>query len=327
LTGKDALLAYAVGFEVEAKLGRCVNMVHYEKGWHPTATLGTFGATTAAGKLLSLNASELTFAFGIAGSEASGLKENFGTMTKPLHVGHCAKNGLLAALLAKRGFTASTTILEGHFGFGNLCVGAEAFDFTHLTKDFGSPWELVSSGVVLKAYPCCGSTQAAVDAMLALRATYGFRPEEIISIRARVQPNRVHILVHPQPKTGLEAKFSLEYCVATAAIEGELRLRHFTDAWVQQPRNLALTAATKALVHDDSKNTRSDVTVYLHDGRTLSRSLDHAKGITTRDELLRKYYDCSEGLLAPAAIDRSAQLIDHLEEVDDLASLLSSVSH
>jgi 2-methylcitrate dehydratase PrpD len=326
LTGRDALLAYAVGFEVEAKLGRSVNMTHYEKGWHPTATLGTFGATATAGKLLNLSAKALACAFGIAGSEASGLKENFGTMTKPLHVGHCAKNGLVAAQLAKRGFTASTSILEGHFGFGNLFVGPGMFDFTPLTKDFGNPWELASSGVVLKAYPCCGSTHAAIDAMLALCAAYRLRPEEITAIEARVQPNRVHILVHPQPKTGLEAKFSLEYCVATAAIEGAPRLRHFSDAWVQRSQNLALMAATKALVHSDHKKATSDVTVYLRDGRALSHSVDHARGITTLGELLRKFQDCAEGILAAAAIEQSACLIENLEDVDDLALLVRYLS-
>jgi 2-methylcitrate dehydratase PrpD len=139
LSGKEALLAYVVGFETEVKLGRSVNMVHYEKGWHPISTLGTFGATAAAGKLLHLKAEELTQAFRIAASEASGLKENVGTMTNPLHARHCAKNGLMAAMLAKRGFTASRAVLEGHFGIGNLFVGSGAFDFSHLTKDFANP--------------------------------------------------------------------------------------------------------------------------------------------------------------------------------------------
>ncbi|HXH14216.1 MAG TPA: MmgE/PrpD family protein [Alphaproteobacteria bacterium] len=325
VTGREALLAYVVGFEVEAKLGRAVNMVHYEKGWHPTATLGTFGAAAAAGKLLQLNSEELTHAFGIAASEASGLKENFGTMTKPLHAGHCAKNGLLAALLAKRGFTAAPEALEGRFGFGNLFVGPGVVDFTSVTKEFGNPWELASTGVVFKAYPCCGSTHAAIDAMLALRTTYGLSAEAIAGIEARVQPNRVHVLVHPHPRTGLEAKFSLEYCVATAALEGELRLRHFADAWVRRSQNQALTAKTKGLVHSDSTNSHSEVTVYLQDGRRLTHRVAHAKGITTIEELHRKYRDCAEGVLASEAIGRSLSLIEHLEEVGDLALLPRSL--
>ncbi|MBI3328814.1 MAG: MmgE/PrpD family protein, partial [Nitrospinae bacterium] len=191
-----------------------------------------------------------------------------------------------------------------------------------LTKGFGDPWELASSGVYLKAYPCCGSTHAAIDAMLYLRAMDGFSPDDIERIEGCVQPNRVHILVHPNPETGLEAKFSLEYCLATAAIEGDLRLRHFTDAWVKRPQNQALTAATRATVHRDTANSSSVVTVYLKGGRTVSHTVEEAKGITTQDELHRKYRDCAEGVLSAEALERSLALIEKFEDVDDLASLL-----
>jgi 2-methylcitrate dehydratase PrpD len=326
LSGEEALLAYAVGFETEVKLGRSVNMAHYEQGWHPTATLGTFGATAAAGKLLHLEPEELTQAFGIAASEASGLKENFGTMTKPLHAGHCAKNGLIAALLAKRGFTASTAVLEGHFGFGNLFVGPGRFDFSHVTKDFGNPWELALSGVFLKAYPCCGSTHAAVEAMLGLRTMHNLHPDDIDHIEATVQPNRVHILVHPQPQTGLEGKFSLEYCVATAAIEGELRLRHFTDAWVQRPQSQMFTALTKAAVHPDKNRTSSEVSVHLKEGSVVSARVDQAKGITTWEELCDKYQDCAERVLPTGSVKRSLDLMENFEHLEDLALLLTCLS-
>ncbi|MDP6343703.1 MAG: MmgE/PrpD family protein, partial [Alphaproteobacteria bacterium] len=168
LSGPELLLSYLVGVEVEIRLARCVHYHHYDKGWHPTATLGTVGAAAAAGHLLVLDADGLTMALAIAPSLSAGLKANFGTMTKPLHVGQCGRNGLLAALLAEGGFDANPEVMEHHQGFFNVFNGPDRFDPAPLLEDWRPPFEIEAPTIALKQFPCCGSTHPAIALMLAL---------------------------------------------------------------------------------------------------------------------------------------------------------------
>src|SRR3954454_20470987 len=172
-TGREFIAAYVAGFETETRIGRGVNLHHYEKGWHPTATLGVFGAAAACCHLMGLDRAKTAQALAIAASLASGIKANFGTMTKPLHIGHTARNGLFAALLARDGFTANPGALEHRQGFLHVFNGAGNFNADAILADWGRPYDLVSPGIGIKQHPCCGSTHPAVDAMLALRAEYG----------------------------------------------------------------------------------------------------------------------------------------------------------
>jgi 2-methylcitrate dehydratase PrpD len=203
-SGKEILLAYILGVEVESKIGLAINRVHYNLGWHPTATLGTFGATAACCKIMKLNQEQVLMALGIAGSQASAIKQNFGTMTKPLHVGQAAKNGVLSALLASRGWTADRQILEGHFGFCNLFAGRGLYDLKDMTENLGKPFDVSQPGVQLKKYPCCGSTHPTLDTILKIMQEHPFRPEEVERVECEVHPERIHILVHPDPQSGLE---------------------------------------------------------------------------------------------------------------------------
>ena len=164
--GRAFIAAYVAGWETETRIARGVNFHHYEKGWHPTATLGVFGSTAACCHLLGLTPEATATALGLAASFASGVKANFGTMTKPLHVGHCSRNGMLAALLAADGFTANAGALEHRQGFLHVFNGEGNFDADAILRDWGQPWDIVQPGVAIKQYPCCGSTHPAVDAML-----------------------------------------------------------------------------------------------------------------------------------------------------------------
>ena len=174
--GRAFIAAYVAGWETETRIARGVNFHHYEKGWHPTATLGVFGSTAACCHLLGLTPEATATALGLAASFASGVKANFGTMTKPLHVGHCSRNGMLAALLAADGFTANAGALEHGQGFLHVFNGAGNFDADAILRDWGQPWDIVQPGVAIKQYPCCGSTHPAVDAMLMLVREHALTP-------------------------------------------------------------------------------------------------------------------------------------------------------
>ena len=174
--GRAFIAAYVAGWETETRIARGVNFHHYEKGWHPTATLGVFGSTAACCHLLGLTPEATATALGLAASFASGVKANFGTMTKPLHVGHCSRNGMLAALLAADGFTANAGALEHRQGFLHVFNGEGNFDADAILRDWGQPWDIVQPGVAIKQYPCCGSTHPAVDAMLSLVREHGLTP-------------------------------------------------------------------------------------------------------------------------------------------------------
>ena len=164
------------GWETETRIARGINFHHYEKGWHPTATIGVFGATAACCHLLGLAPEVTAKALGLAASFASGVKANFGTMTKPLHVGHSSRNGMLAALLAADGFTANAGALEHRQGFLHVFNGEGNFDVEPILREWGQPWDIVRPGVAIKQYPCCGSTHPAVDAILSLVREHGLTP-------------------------------------------------------------------------------------------------------------------------------------------------------
>ena len=154
-SGRDALCAYAVALDVAGKLGRAFGDSHYLRGWHATATVGVFSTTAAAGRLLGLSVDQLRHAFGIAASEASGILRNFGTMTKPFHAGHAAKNGVLAATLAKQGFTADISIFDGKDGFLSIYGGPDGKPLAELLDRLAQPWEAIKPGILYKPWPCC----------------------------------------------------------------------------------------------------------------------------------------------------------------------------
>src|SRR5687767_10847341 len=165
-SGRDFIAAYVAGFETECKLGLGVHFHHYTKGWHPTATLGVFGAAAAAARLLKLSGSETATALALAASFASGIKANFGTMAKPLHVGHCARNGLLAARLAKAGYTANQeSIFEHDQGFLEVFNGPGTYDVQRAMLAWAAPLDIVEPGIGIKQSPCWSSTQPAIDAI------------------------------------------------------------------------------------------------------------------------------------------------------------------
>src|SRR5580765_3355288 len=175
--GRAVLHAFLVGFEVETTLAEVINPAHYAHGWHATCTLGTLGAAAAAARLLGLDGGQTRHALAVAASQSSGLKENFGTMTKPFHAGHAARSGVLAALMAREGWTASEQALEGPQGFFAV-LGAGDLRLEHLAT-LGRPWKILTTGVAVKPYPSCACTHSIIDGARELRERHRFRPDDI----------------------------------------------------------------------------------------------------------------------------------------------------
>ncbi|MEP6766462.1 MAG: MmgE/PrpD family protein, partial [Gemmatimonadaceae bacterium] len=234
-SGRELLDAYVVGFEIEGVLGRAMNPRHYTQGWHCTSTIGTIGAAAAVARLLKLTRDETAHCLAIAASMAMGLKENFGTDTKPLHAGLAARNGVQAALFAKSGITASSRAIEGPQGFLKA-MGSEHAQPGDELRTLGQRWEAIETGVTVKLYPSCAGTHPAIDAILDLRREHVFTADDVESVAIGVDAVTPTILIYPRATTGLEGKFSMHHCVASAVVMGRVGLETFEDAFVNNSR-------------------------------------------------------------------------------------------
>ena len=210
-----------LGFEVQARLGRAIGEAHYALGWHATSTFGTVGAAAASARMLGLDAARTATALSIAASLASGLQVNFGTMTKPLHAGWAARNGIVAASMAAAGLTASADATRGAEWSAPRIVRWRGFDEDAIVSKLGEEWDILSNGIGVKLYPCCYATHRAVDAALEIRERMlldevAIHADRIEKIEVKVSKGGLTPLISEAPTTGLEAKFSMEYCVAAA---------------------------------------------------------------------------------------------------------------
>ena len=333
-TGAEVLEAYVVGFEAECRIGRVVNPDHYERGWHPTSTIGVFGAAAAAARLLKLDAQGTATALAIAASLASGVKANFGTMTKPLHVGQCVRNGLMAAQLAAGGFTANPGALEHKQGYFAAYDGLANVHQDRLLAGVGEGLEVEQESVGVKQFPCCGSTHPAVRAMLALRQQ-GLAPDDVETIEIMTNRRRLPHTNNPHPQSALGAKFSIQYAVARALLSGAPRLHHFEDEAFLEPAVRDLLARTSvsaypptsaAAEHEENNEMAADITVLTRSGKTLTTHAPHQLGRGGKDpmsdaEMLEKYSDCAGRLLPEPRIKASFQALQRLEDCKDVGDI------
>jgi 2-methylcitrate dehydratase PrpD len=321
-TGREFLEAYSVGFEVACAIARGLPVqAHYRKGWHATATVGVLAAAAGAGRLLGLAQSGIRNALGIAASMASGSRQNFGTMTKPLHAGLAARDAVLAAQLAANGFTADQDQLEGPVGYF-MQYGADP-DLSLLVDSLVAPEVLLTQGVSVKKYPCCYGTHRAADAALAMRAR-GVHASEVRSIRVTVEPGGQQATIHHQPATGLQGKFSTEYVVAACLLEGSVKLSSFTDAAVSRAE--AQDLLRRVTVEEDARppfgpstfdHAYATVEITLADGNAVRERCDVPRGDgrapLTTEELEAKFRDCLE--FADSGWDADA-LLSQLQDLD-----------
>jgi 2-methylcitrate dehydratase PrpD len=326
-SGRDVVLAYVTGFEAQGRVAHAVHLHHYEKGWHPTATLGIFGATAASARLLGLNVDQTATALAIAVSLASGVKANFGTMTKPLHAGECSRNGLYAALLAREGFTACPEAFEHKHGFFEVFNGEGNYRAEKVLESWANPLEILNPGVGLKQYPCCGSTHSAIDAMLLLRARHQLTPEKVARIESITHDRALAHTDRPDPRSTLDAKFSVQYCVARALIDGDVTFEHFEGESYRDPEVLKLLQRIEARPHAHQPNGmyehfQGEVVVTTTDGQRYSARVDQPlRGPTNSappDRLEQKFRDCAAKALEPAAIGRVYETLQRIETLADV---------
>jgi len=327
-SGRDILVAYVVGFEVIAKLCRSMPG-HNPGGWHATATLGSLGTAVACARILALNPQGIQHTLGIASSMASGLRANFATMTKPLHAGLAAKNGVLAAQLASSGFDANPTVVGDNEGF-SLAFSRDIPSDLHPLEELGSSFDLVTRGIRFKPYPCGGLTHPAVEAILKIREQQNISPEDVESIKVKVTPSVFHTILNRLPETALQTKFSMPYILARALIDGKLGLETFSLEAAQDPSVRRLGAKVEMEFDPDlpeNEDASRPCRVILHqkDGKTLSESvgLDPAtqRPRLSSQELRMKFTDCASRVISSKAAAEVEKHIDHLEQLDSLDPL------
>lgn len=298
--------AYIAGVEVQECLAEAVNMVHYTRGWHTTLTLGAPSAAAACARLLGLDAGSARNALSIATSLAAGFKRQFGTNTKPLHAGLAAKNGIVAARLAAGGVTADPRAFEGERGFEDLLVGPGGAGFGAALARLGGPPAVIAPGVWLKRYPCCASTHRAVDGYLALAREHRLRADEVVRVRTRVSEAAVRNLMYARPADEMQARFSMPYCIAAAACDGDLTLATFRRSAIGRAD---LGAFLPRVAMDSDPEQPADMpstvrnwattTIDTADGRALSVRVVDPKGYPdnplTEPEIEAKFADCAAG--------------------------------
>ena len=335
-TGRDFIAAFVAGFETETRIARGVHFHHYEKGWHPTATLGVFGAAAACCHLMQLDPAQTAQALAIAASFASGIKANFGTMTKPLHVGHTARDGLFAAQLAAGGFTANPGALEHKQGFLMVYNGAGNFDAAKITADWGRPYDIVRPGIGVKQHPCCGSTHPAVDALLVLRERDGLPLDHVVRIDSWTHPRRLAHTDRPDPQSGLDAKFSVQYCLARAALAGQIVLEDFEDDNWRDPASRALMRNIHAAPHpqmapDSAEALGAEIRVTYDDGRVARETIGAALGRGPDNPLppaalAAKFANCAARALPADAVARLERILLTLDEAPSLRDVTAAIA-
>jgi len=294
--------------------------------------MGILGATAACAKLLGLPQDQTRHALGMAVSMAGGVEANFGTMTKPLHVGHAACNAVLAAKLAAAGFTANGEAIEAEVGYYDAYYGFMPGDESPL-DGLGSSWELVESGLRIKPYPCAGLAHTAIDAALLMRVEHfgsgGSKVEDIESIGVEVTQRTLDRIVFGVSHTELEGKFSMPYLIARALVDGRVGLDAFTDEAIGDRAILAVAEKVQMRLGSDLQSNKAGrparVTVRMQDGATLSQQVDAAKGgdvvPMTADELQAKFHECAGRVVSKASANLLLESIRELEAAPDLGSL------
>jgi 2-methylcitrate dehydratase PrpD len=324
--GKTFMLAFLAGFEVECKISEWMLPQHYLRGMHSSGTVGTFGAYAAAAKLLGLRGDQLRSGFGIVASLAAGIRCNFGTMTKPLHVGRAAENGVTAALLAARGFTADPNALDGPWGFYAVHGGGVSAE--KVSQEFGRVWSIVDPGVSIKPYPCGVLTHPTIDLMLKLVTEANVEPQDIVSVHVYAGSNILNPIRYPIASNHLQAKFSLSAALAMIALARKAGKREFSDAFVASPEMQEMQRKITTELDPEIEKLgfdkmRSRIAIRLKNGKKLEGSADERyrggpENPLSDTELEAKVRSCCEGVLKETA---QSELIDTARSITALSDV------
>ncbi|MFZ9161465.1 MAG: MmgE/PrpD family protein [Burkholderiaceae bacterium] len=325
-SGADVFLAYQLGVEVECKISEAINPRHYQTGFHSTATCGTFASASAAGKLMGLNKETMLRALSIAGSQSAGLRENFGTMTKPFHAGRSSESGIVAAEFAQIGWTAAPTILEAPRGFFSAAGGG--YDPKAIDGVLGKPWTFASPGVSIKPHPSGSLTHPGMTEMLRLIKEHGIKADQVVSVKVGTNHNMPNALIHHRPTNELQAKFSMEFCMAILLLEGRAGLSEFTDEVVMRPDVQAMIKKVDFGVDPEAEaagfhKMTTIITITLTDGRVIRGSADFGRGSPampmTYDEVADKFRENCE--FAKFSSQKANQVVEMIRGIEKVGSI------
>jgi len=326
LSGRSLLEAFVTGIETQARIGTSVAPAHYKRGFHATGTIGTFGAAAAAARLLGVDADAMEYALGVAGAQAAGLKSQFGSMTKPLHAGKAASNGLLAARLAALGFTSARDVVACAQGFA--ATQADGLDLGILAAPIGSPWYILRT--LFKMHASCHYTHSVFEAVRSLRGDVA--AEDIEGIRLRVNPDLLAACDIREPKTGLQAKFSMRYVAALALVRGVADPAQFTDESVRTVGLLHELAAKVEVAPDRTvPHFTCECLLRARDGRRFeaAHNTERPAWEDSPQEQTAALVDKFTAIVGPVLGTRTTELADailHLEDVTDISELLAGGS-
>jgi 2-methylcitrate dehydratase PrpD len=328
-SGVDLMLAYHAGVEVECKIAEAIAPRHYGEGFHSTGTIGGFGAAAAVAKLRGFNEDRTARALSIAASQAAGLRENFGTMTKPFHAGRAAEAGVVAADLAGLGWTATDQILEAPRGFFRAAGGA--FDPAAIAGKLGNPWTFADPGVSIKPHPSGSLTHPGMTELQRLIREHKIAAADIEQLDVGTNSYMPTALIHRKPSTALQAKFSMEFCMSALLLYGKAGLNEFTNEVVNRPEVQSMIDRVKFGTHPEAEaagynKMTTILTLRLQGGRTISGRADFGKGSPANpmgyDEVAMKFLDCASFAKFPAAKAKSiVAMVRKLEEVRDVRAL------
>jgi 2-methylcitrate dehydratase PrpD len=330
-SGKDLLLAYTLGIEVLTKIAANAPNVQ-DRGFHSTPVLGSIGAAIACANLMQLNPEKIKAALGIAASGAGGIHRQQGSMVKPFHAANAARNGVEAALLAGKGFTADAAIIEAQRGFCDTFFGPGTCDYEKMIANLGQPYFLESPGLGLKLHPCSAPQFLAADAALHLKHQHNIRFADVATVEVSIPPMRYQRHYHPEVKTGLRGKFAINYVVALAFLAGKLEIDTFSDAKANEPQ--VQDALTKVQVIVDESipepGPYCPVSVELKDGSRFSYTARIAKGHPenpmTEEEVLNKFRSNAKQLLSPERSEAVIAKMRRLETVDSVKELVECLT-
>ena len=326
LSGRELVLAYHLGVEVEAKVSEAMSPRHYQHGFHSTATCGPLAAAAAAAKLYRLELEPSLHAIAIAASQSAGLRENFGTMTKPFHAGRAAESGVLAADLARSGWTATDRILESPRGFFQAHGGGYALEA--IEGKLGKPWTFLDPGISIKPHPSGSLTHPGMTKMLELIDEHDIDPANVERVDVGTNHNMPNALIHHQPETELQAKFSMEFCLAILLLERRGGLSEFVDEVVRRADVKEMIRKIHFYVHPEAEAAGYDkmttiLDIQLTDGRRISGRADFGKGSPSNPmsygEVADKFRECAR--FAGFAAQRFEPIVEAVRRLEELASV------
>ncbi|HJR23410.1 MAG TPA: MmgE/PrpD family protein [Dongiaceae bacterium] len=328
-SGKDVMLAYHLGVEVECKIAEAIDPRHYQTGFHATATCGTFAAAAASAKLMGLDAEATQRALSVAGSQSAGLRENFGTMTKPFHAGRSSESGVAAAQFAELGWTATDKILEAPRGFFRAAGGG--FDLGAIYQRLGAPWTFADPGVSIKPHPSGSLTHPGMTEMLRLIREHKIQAEQVRRVRVGTNSNMPNALIHHRPHDELQAKFSMEFCMAILLLRGRAGLKEFTDAVVNEPDVKTMIEKVDFVVDEVAEKAgyhkmTTLIDIELADGRKISGRADFGKGSPANpmsyEEVADKFRENAEFAgMRKSNADEIVELVRNFEALPSIGGL------